>query len=195
MVTGDFHSPLAHPMSEFQYYEFVAIDRPLSVNERKRLRAITSRATITSTRLVNTYEWGNFKGDPHELAALSATPRRTIRYYIQLGLVDRPIGKTRAAYYDWRHLRQLLEIRRLTEEGFSLERIGERLRANTSASESPVRTSTPGTIQVLSHVHLAPGLELVIDPAAAQLSSEKLRALIREIVAIKEHLVVRKVYG
>jgi hypothetical protein len=56
-------------MSEFQYYEFVAIDRPLSANERKRLRAITSRATITSTRLVNTYEWGNFKGDPHELVA------------------------------------------------------------------------------------------------------------------------------
>lgn len=54
-------------MSEFQYYEFVAVDRPLSVNERKRLRAITSRATITSTRLVNTYEWGDFKGDPHEL--------------------------------------------------------------------------------------------------------------------------------
>jgi DNA-binding transcriptional MerR regulator len=123
-----------------------------------------------------------------ELAALSATPRRTIRYYIQLGLVDRPVGETRAAHYDWRHLRQLLEIRRLTEEGFSLERIGERLRANNGANESPVRASAPGTIQVLSHVHLAPGLELVIDPAAAQLSPEKLRALIREIVAIKEHL-------
>jgi hypothetical protein len=31
-------------MSEFQYYEFVAIDRPLSLSARKRLRAITSRA-------------------------------------------------------------------------------------------------------------------------------------------------------
>jgi hypothetical protein len=56
-------------MSEFQYYEFVAIDRPLTATERRRLRAITSRATITSTRLVNTYEWGNFKGDPYELVA------------------------------------------------------------------------------------------------------------------------------
>ena len=56
-------------MSDFQYYEFVAVDRPLSVNERKRLRAITSRATITSTRLVNTYEWGDFKGDPRALVA------------------------------------------------------------------------------------------------------------------------------
>jgi hypothetical protein len=56
-------------MSEFQYFEFVAIDRPLSAPERRRLRGITSRATITSTRLVNTYEWGNFKADPRELVA------------------------------------------------------------------------------------------------------------------------------
>jgi len=54
-------------MSEFQYYQFVAIDRPLSLAARKKLRAITSRATITATRLVNTYEWGDFKGDPHAL--------------------------------------------------------------------------------------------------------------------------------
>lgn len=56
-------------MSEFQYYEFVAIDRPLSAAAQKRLRAITSRATITSTRLVNTYEWGDFKADPRDLVA------------------------------------------------------------------------------------------------------------------------------
>ena len=54
-------------MSEFQYYEFVAIDSPLSLAVQKKLRAITSRATITATRLVNTYEWGDFKGDPDAL--------------------------------------------------------------------------------------------------------------------------------
>ena len=54
-------------MSEFQYYEFVAVDRPLSASVQKQLRASTSRATITSTRLVNTYEWGDFKGDPQQL--------------------------------------------------------------------------------------------------------------------------------
>jgi hypothetical protein len=54
-------------MSEFQYYEFVAIDRSLSLAVQKKLRAITSRATISANRLVNTYEWGDFKGDPHAL--------------------------------------------------------------------------------------------------------------------------------
>lgn len=54
-------------MSEFQYYEFVAIDLPLSLAVQKKLRAMTSRATISANRLVSTYEWGDFKGDPHAL--------------------------------------------------------------------------------------------------------------------------------
>jgi FtsZ-interacting cell division protein YlmF len=51
-------------MSEYQYYEFRAADRPLSKQEMAALRAISSRAEITPTSFVNTYEWGNFKGDP-----------------------------------------------------------------------------------------------------------------------------------
>jgi len=51
-------------MSEYQYYEFRAVDRPLSKQEMAALRAISSRAKITPTSFVNTYEWGNFKGDP-----------------------------------------------------------------------------------------------------------------------------------
>ena len=34
-------------MSEYQYYEFQAIDRPLTKPEMAELRALTSRATIT----------------------------------------------------------------------------------------------------------------------------------------------------
>ncbi len=51
-------------MSEYQYYEFQAIDRPLTAREMAELRACSSRATITATRFVNHYEWGSFKGDP-----------------------------------------------------------------------------------------------------------------------------------
>ncbi len=50
-------------VSEYQYYEFQAIDRPLGEQEIRALRASSSRATITPTRFVNHYEWGNFKGD------------------------------------------------------------------------------------------------------------------------------------
>lgn len=54
-------------MSEFQYYEFLAIDRPLSDDDKRWLRSLSSRAQITSTSLTNTYHWGSFKGDPDKL--------------------------------------------------------------------------------------------------------------------------------
>jgi hypothetical protein len=38
-------------MSEYQYYEFQAIDRPLDEEDRKELRAISTRARISSTTL------------------------------------------------------------------------------------------------------------------------------------------------
>jgi hypothetical protein len=51
-------------VSEYQYYEFLAVDRPLAEREMQELRAVSSRAVITATRFTNHYEWGNFKGDP-----------------------------------------------------------------------------------------------------------------------------------
>src|SRR5436189_1734400 len=51
-------------MSEYQYYEFQAVDRPLTEREKREVRAYSSRATITSTRFVNHYNWGDFKGNP-----------------------------------------------------------------------------------------------------------------------------------
>ncbi|MBL6280089.1 hypothetical protein JMF97_28405 [Micromonospora fiedleri] len=54
-------------MSEYQYYEFTAVDRPLTGRERAELRSLSTRADITTTSFVNTYEWGDFKGDPRKL--------------------------------------------------------------------------------------------------------------------------------
>lgn len=53
-------------MSEYQYYDFRAIDRPLSSTEISELRALSTRAEITSRSFTNTYNWGNLKGDPNE---------------------------------------------------------------------------------------------------------------------------------
>ena len=50
-------------MSEYQYYEFQAIDRPLRAEELAAVRACSSRARITSTSFINEYNWGDFKGD------------------------------------------------------------------------------------------------------------------------------------
>jgi hypothetical protein len=51
-------------MSEYQYYEFLALDRALTEKQRAELRSLSTRAEITATRFVNEYHWGDFKGDP-----------------------------------------------------------------------------------------------------------------------------------
>lgn len=60
-------------MSECQYYEFQAIDRPLDATDREALRALSTRARITATSFTNSYEWGNFKGDPAKLWTAGST--------------------------------------------------------------------------------------------------------------------------
>ncbi len=51
-------------MSEYQYYEFRAVDKPLTPQQQAELRSRSSRATITATSFINEYHWGNLKGDP-----------------------------------------------------------------------------------------------------------------------------------
>jgi DNA-binding transcriptional MerR regulator len=117
-----------------------------------------------------------------QLTTLAGVPRRTVRYYIQLGLVDRPVGETRAAYYTWQHLKQLLEVRGYTEQGFSLERIRELQRRG---SEPPADLGAPraGHLTVQSHIHLADGIELVIEPGRAGMTPEQLRHFARAALA------------
>lgn len=54
-------------MSEYQYYNFRAVDRPLTSSEMKQLRDISSRAEITPVSFVNEYNWGDLKADPRDL--------------------------------------------------------------------------------------------------------------------------------
>jgi hypothetical protein len=54
-------------MSEYQYYEFLSIDAPLDAKQMAALRALSTRADITSTSFTNVYQWGDFKGSPEKL--------------------------------------------------------------------------------------------------------------------------------
>jgi len=53
-------------MSEYQYYEFRAVDRALTEREMDELRAVSSRGRISPHSFINFYEWGDFKGDPDQ---------------------------------------------------------------------------------------------------------------------------------
>ena len=52
------------PVSEYQYYEFVALDQALTAKQQGELRAVSSRGRITSSSFVNDYQWGDLKADP-----------------------------------------------------------------------------------------------------------------------------------
>jgi hypothetical protein len=45
-------------VSEYQYYELLAVDQPLDARQLKEMRALSTRARITPTSFVNTYHWG-----------------------------------------------------------------------------------------------------------------------------------------
>lgn len=86
-------------MSEYQYYEFQAIDRPLGEADREALRALSTRARITVTSFTNSYEWGAFKGDPARLMErwfdlhlyLANWGARRFMIRLPARLIDRPL--------------------------------------------------------------------------------------------------------
>jgi hypothetical protein len=44
-------------VSEYQYYEFLAIDRPRDDGEQAAVRSLSTRARISATSFVNEYHW------------------------------------------------------------------------------------------------------------------------------------------
>lgn len=121
-----------------------------------------------------------------ELCALVDLSRRTVRYYIQEGLVDRPAGAKRGAYYTRRHVEQLMTIRTWQRAGLSLERIRELVAGGgkSSAPLPPPRPRRPGDVTLRTHVTIRPGVELVIDPHESGLSAEEVRAVVRRTASL-----------
>ncbi len=116
-----------------------------------------------------------------ELCELSGLSIRTARYYIQIGLVDKPDGETRAARYGAKHLDQLLLVQKWVAAGLSLERIRDQLHGIAVLPEVVRR---PGSLEVKSHLYLGEGVEMVIEPGAAGMSPEEVRAFAKGAMAL-----------
>jgi hypothetical protein len=54
-------------MSEYQYYEFQAIDRPLTEEEQQAVARLSSRVDPHPRQAVFVYNWSDFPGDPAEI--------------------------------------------------------------------------------------------------------------------------------
>ena len=119
--------------------------------------------------------------DIEELAALAGLPRRTVRYYIQEGLVDRPSGSRKGATYGGRHLEQLLSIRRWKDSGLTLERIRQLLEEQASPSPGVERPRGPGTVEVVTRVVVAHGVEILLEPHTSGMTPEQVRSFIAAV--------------
>jgi hypothetical protein len=106
-------------MSEYQYYEFQAVDRPLDEAARSALRGISTRARITATSFVNSYEWGDLKANPRDL----------LKRHFDLFLYLANWGSRRFALRLPKHLVDLdaLDLFNLDDEVASLKLSGEHL--------------------------------------------------------------------
>lgn len=117
-----------------------------------------------------------------DLCILADLPPRTVRYYVQIGLVDRPEGETRAARYGAVQLEQLLLIKKWTAAGLSLDRIRELLHGEQVSI--PLRARAIGSVEVRSHLMVADGVDIVIEPKRAGLSPEQMREFIKGVMAV-----------
>lgn len=116
-----------------------------------------------------------------ELCELSGLSIRTARYYIQIGLVEKPDGETRAARYGARHLEQLLLVQKWVAAGLSLDRVRDQLHGEVVL---PQMVRRPGSLEVKSHLYLAEGVEIVIEPGAAGMSPVEVRNFAKGVMAL-----------
>lgn len=126
-----------------------------------------------------------------ELCARAQTARRTVRYYIQQGLVDRPVGVAKSARYGQRHLEQLLKIHKWQRSGVSLARIGEMLREGEDEEATdavPARKRGRGSVEVWSHLVIDDGVELNLEPTRAGLTPEEVRSFFQSVLAAWDEL-------
>lgn len=126
-----------------------------------------------------------------DICALSDLSMRTVRFYIQQGLVARPQGEKKGAKYSKSHLDQLLSIKKWQAAGLSLERIKE-LMSEPDLGAVPLKPKWPGMVEVWSHMHIADGVELHVEPGRAGLSPEELREFLKAVMLAYENATKEK---
>lgn len=95
-----------------------------------------------------------------ELAELGGVTRRTVRYYVQEGLLPAPRGVGRGRHYGPEHLDRLLQVKSMQERGESLEAIRVAL---SGGPRQPAPSPAPQVRrEVVTRIVLAGGLELLV---------------------------------
>jgi DNA-binding transcriptional MerR regulator len=114
-----------------------------------------------------------------DLADLAGVSRRTVRYYVQEGLLPAPLGLGRGSHYGPAHLEQLLKVKAMQEAGRTLDEIKRTL---SGRGEHPAREQAAAADQspersVWRRLAVAPGVELHVSGGVRLPSPGKLNEL------------------
>jgi DNA-binding transcriptional MerR regulator len=116
-----------------------------------------------------------------ELADLGGVTRRTVRYYVQEGLLPPPLGLGRGRHYGEQHLERLLKVKALQEQGMPLAAIREAIdgggRKQAMAGAMAETTPTILPRSAWSRLELVPGVELNVSSAYRLPSPGRIREL------------------
>jgi DNA-binding transcriptional MerR regulator len=120
-----------------------------------------------------------------DLADLGGVSRRTVRYYVQEGLLPAPLGVGRGNHYGPEHLDRLLKVKALQEAGRTLDEIrgtldGRQPRGSVGVEalrSAPLSPPAQLVREVWRRITLAPGVELHVSSEVSLPSSGKLAEL------------------
>jgi DNA-binding transcriptional MerR regulator len=117
-----------------------------------------------------------------ELADLGGVTRRTVRYYVQEGLLPAPLGLGRGRHYGEEHLERLLKVKALQEQGMPLAAIREAIDGGgrkQAMAGAMVADATPAVLprSAWSRLELVPGIELNVSSAYRLPSPGRIREL------------------
>lgn len=96
------------------------------------------------------------------LGKLTGLNRRTIRYYIQRGVLQKPYGGGRGHYYTGEHVKRIRELQQLRKQGIPLEKMRELFASPSEASQSFEIFSAPltGEEEIWHRVVIGDGIEI-----------------------------------
>jgi DNA-binding transcriptional MerR regulator len=117
-----------------------------------------------------------------ELSELTGFTRRTIRYYIQEGLIEPPAGRGRGGFYNDSHLDKLLYIKSLQERGLNLVSITKLISAGEENTNENIRN-------IWARYEIIPGLEISVNRDLEGKESKK----ILEIIKVAKALLKEKI--
>ncbi|MBU2497655.1 MAG: helix-turn-helix domain-containing protein [Proteobacteria bacterium] len=107
-----------------------------------------------------------------DLCDFTGYTRRTIRYYVQEGLLEPPAGRGRGGFYFDSHLERLREIKALQEKGLKLQEIMALLKEGAKPALAPLR-------EIWIRYPVLPGIEIHVSRDLDETARGKVNEIVR----------------